>query len=185
MFNTNDKIKKRVYALTTDLFIVVLTNYFLMASFTQFLRTIFFHFPFKAQLFLIKKLSIMSSASLMVLTFAYFSLFYFVTNGRTIGKTLFGLKVISNAEEITLIQSMKRSLAYLVCAFLGSFLFALSFFRKDQKSLADIISETEVDWENSELKIQSEFGLILNDELKSQELQTFSSEDNSEKDEAA
>jgi hypothetical protein len=39
---------------------------------------------------------------------------------------------------------MKRSAAYIVCAMTGSFLFSLPYFRKDHKSLADLISKTSV-----------------------------------------
>ena len=74
MFSANNLLKKRIHALTTDLFIIVVTNYFFMASFTNFLKTVFFHFPFRAQMFLIHKLAAMSSVSLMSLTFAYFSI---------------------------------------------------------------------------------------------------------------
>lgn len=156
MFQTSDILKKRVYALTTDFFIVVVSNYFLMASFTNFIRTVFFHFPLRAQLFLIHKLAMMSSVSLITLTFAYFSIFYFVTNGRTIGKTLFGLKVISSEGEITLKQSMQRSFAYFSCAMFGSFLFALSFIRKDDKSLADVLSGTTVVYDIKDVNVDEE-----------------------------
>lgn len=156
-------LKKRVYAFTSDLGIVVVANFFLMAAFKQFIHTVFFHFPFKMQLFLINKMSIMSSISLMSLTFAYFSLFYFVTNGRTMGKTLFGLQVKnSDGSELTLTQSIFRSLAYSICAIMGSFLFALSFLRKDEKSLADIFSGSTVGYDTYEEKAQgTEFQLSL------------------------
>lgn len=95
MFETSEILKRRVYALTADFFIIVMTNYFLMASLTNFIQTVFFHFPIRAQIFFIQELGMLSSISLMALTFAYFSLFYFVTNGRTMGKTFFGLKVVS------------------------------------------------------------------------------------------
>ena len=147
MFETSDILKKRVYALTTDFFIIIVTNYFLMASFTNFVKTVFFHFPFRAQLFFINKLSTMTSVSLMLLTFSYFTIFYYVTNGRTMGKTIFGLKVITLDDEMTLKQSMQRSIAYFTCAMFGSFLFALSFNRKDDKSLADIFSGTKIDYD--------------------------------------
>lgn len=184
MFQTSDLVKKRVYALTMDFFIVVVTNYFLMASFTNFLKTIFFYLPFRSQLFLISKLAVMSSVSLMTLTFAYFSLFYFVTNGHTMGKTMFGLKVRnSDNSEISLKQAIQRTLAYFVCAMFGSFLFALSFIRKDGKSLADVLSGTTVDYDKviieEKEKIGTEFQLTL--------LQTVSlesgSEDTTEQDE--
>jgi uncharacterized RDD family membrane protein YckC len=166
MFKSSDILKKRVYALTTDFFIVVVTNYFLMASFTNFLKVVFFHFPLRAQLFLIHKLAMMTSVSLMSLTFAYFSIFYFVTNGRTMGKTLFGLKVSTPSGEMTLKQAMQRSFAYFTCAIFGSFLFALSFIRKDAKSLADMFSNTSVVYEKAEVAT-TEFQLTLLSEIES------------------
>lgn len=145
MFTTNELLKKRTWAMTMDLFIVTATNYFLMAAFTNFIRTVFFHFPIKAQLFLIQKFTMMTSVTMLSLMFAYFSLFYYVTNGRTMGKTIFGLKVVNeDHSEITLFQAMKRSFSYFVCVIFGSFLFALSFIRKDQKSLADLFSSSSV-----------------------------------------
>ena len=167
MLQTSDLLKKRIYALTMDFFIVVVTNYFLMASFTNFLKTVFFSFPLRAQMFLIQKLAVMSSISLMSLTFAYFSLFYFVTNGRTMGKTMFGLKVVTaDNSEITLKQSLQRAFAYFACAMFGSFLFALSFIRKDNKSLADVLSGTTVAYEatekaKAEENVGTEFQLTL------------------------
>jgi uncharacterized RDD family membrane protein YckC len=171
MQDSRELIKKRVYALTTDFFIVVMTNYFLMAAFTDFLKTVFFHLSLRSQLFLIKKLSIMSSSSLLSLTFAYFTLFYFVTNGRTMVKSIFGLKVVANQGEMTLAQAMKRSIAYIICAMFGSFLFALSYLRKDQKSLADLFSNTTVTYESAEQEVEtySQFDLIVLAEMKQKE----------------
>ena len=60
------------------------------------------------------------------------------------GKLLFGLKVVPLKGEISLTQAMQRSASYLLCAMFGSFLFSLSFIRKDGKSLADIVSKTSV-----------------------------------------
>jgi uncharacterized RDD family membrane protein YckC len=168
-------LKKRVYAFTADLGIVVVANYFLMASFTHFVETVFFYFPTKVQLFLINKMAVMSSISLMSLTFAYFSLFYFVTNGRTVGKSFFGLQVRNtNGEELSLQQSMMRAIAYFTCAITGSFLFALSYIRKDEKSLADVFSGTTVELDFFEEKMTgTEFQLTL---LEAQ--QDFNEEDN-------
>lgn len=171
MFSTSDILKKRIYALTTDLFIVVVTNYFLVASLTNFLKTVFFHFPLHTQVFLIQKLGVMTSVSLMSLSFAYFSIFYFVTNGRTMGKTIFGLRAVSPTGEITLKQSMQRSLAYFACAMFGSFLFALSFIRKDDKSLADVFSGTSVAYDTNEEAVATgtEFQLSLVESINQQE----------------
>ena len=105
----------------------------------------------------------------MSLTFAYFSIFYYVTDGRTMGKTLFGLKVVSPMGEMSLKQSMQRAFAYFTCAIFGSFLFALSFVRKDNKSLADIFSGTSVVFESEAQNISihhgTEFQLTLVEEI--------------------
>lgn len=134
-------LRRRVYALTTDLGIIVATNAFMVSAFNQFTRTVFFHLPFKMQMTVISKSAYMASISTMALTFAYFTLFYFCTNGRTLGKTFFGLRAVNaDKSEMTLKQSIYRALAYFTCAMAGSFLFALSYIRKDEKSLADIFS---------------------------------------------
>lgn len=149
MISTTSLLRRRVYAFTCDLSLVVITNYFLMASFTQFIRTVFFHFPLNVQLFFFNKMATLSSISLMSFSFAYFSLFYYLTNGHTMGKSLFGLQVKNeNGDEITLKQAMLRSVSYFICAMLGSFLFALSYIRKDQKSLADVFSGSIVENES-------------------------------------
>lgn len=160
-------LKKRVYAFTTDLSIIVVANYFMMAAANSFIQTIFFHFPIKFQLLLINKLEVMTSISLMSVTFAYFSLFYFLSNGHTMGKTLFGLKVKTNdGTDMTINQSMARSLAYFTCAMTGSFLFALSFIRKDEKSLADVFSGTCVVLDVPDTKaVGTEFQLKLAEEM--------------------
>lgn len=155
-------LQKRVYAFTTDLAIIVVANYFLMAAFNRFVQTVFFHLSTNAQMLLISKMTLMTSVSLTMLTFAYFSLFYFVTNGRTMGKTIFGLKVKSSNEEVSLKESILRALSYLVCAFTGSFLFALSYIRKDEKSLADVFSGTNVVLDTPEEKM----GVLLGTEFE-------------------
>jgi len=176
----NSILKKRVYAFTTDLSIIVVANYFFMASFNHFIQTVFFHFPIKIQLFLIKKMAILSSVSLMSLTFAYFSLFYFLSNGQTMGKAMLGLQVKNRSgEELTLQQSIIRAASYFICAMTGSFLFALSFIRKDEKSLADIFSNTFVENEDeNKAKQGTEFQLTL---LKTQNESQKDTLDNSNK----
>jgi uncharacterized RDD family membrane protein YckC len=146
-------LKKRVQAFTIDMFVIILTNYALITSFTQFLKTIFFHLPTRSQLFLISKFNMMNSISLLSIMFAYFSLFYFVTNGKTFGKMLVGLRVVSPKGEITLVEAMKRSISHIFCAMTGSILFALPFMRKDDKSLADLFSKTYVISDSDKIKL--------------------------------
>ncbi len=170
MKNETSILKKRVYALTTDLAIVAVANYFMVAAANRFIQTVFFHFPVKFQLLLIDKMEVFTSISLMSFTFAYFSLFYFMTNGHTMGKSLFGIRVQNvDGSELTLNQSMARSLAYFTCAMTGSFLFALSFIRKDEKSLADVFSNSTVVFESAAKVSGTEFQLTLVDEIAKKE----------------
>ena len=163
------------------MFIITISNYFIVASFTDFLKTVFFHFPIQTQLLLISKLATMTSVSLMAITFAYFSIFYYVTNGQTMGKTLFGLKVVAENGELTLLQSMQRAFAYFACAMTGSFLFALSFIRKDHKSLADVLSKTTVMADAGHhlevSKVGTEFQLSLVDSINEVEDEILVEED--------
>jgi uncharacterized RDD family membrane protein YckC len=171
-------LKKRVYALTIDLAIITISNYFLMAAANRFITTMFFHFPVKFQLMLIEKMEVMTSISLITFSFAYFSLFYFMTNGHTMGKSILGIRVqTSDGSEMTLNQSMMRSLAYFTCAMTGSFLFALSFIRKDEKSLADVFSGTIVVSEKEFENAGNEFKLTLVNELASIEEKELSEPD--------
>ncbi|MBC7712385.1 MAG: RDD family protein [Rhizobacter sp.] len=172
-------LQKRVYAFTADLAIITTCNYFLMAAGKSFISTMFFHFPVKFQLILIDKIEVMSSISLMSLSFAYFSLFYFLTNGHTMGKSFFGLRVKNeDGSEMTLNQSMYRALAYFTCAMTGSFLFALSFIRKDEKSLADVFSGTFVVSDKLAESVGTEFQLTLVKELAASEEETEYFEEN-------
>jgi uncharacterized RDD family membrane protein YckC len=182
MFNLNPILKKRVNAFTLDMFIIVAANYFFMAAFSDFLKVMFFHFPIQTQLLLIQKFTYVHSVSLLSLTFAYFSIFYYATNGQTMGKMIMGLRVKSTHSEMTISESMLRSISYVTCAFLGSFLFATSFIRKDMKSVADLISGTNVDLDiKTETFQTTEFQLTLidcqndteEDTPKSEELEYF------------
>lgn len=167
-------LKKRVYALTTDLAVITVANYFMVAAANRFIQTVFFHFPVKFQLLLIDKMEVFTSISLMSFAFAYFTLFYFMTNGHTMGKSLFGLRVEnSDGSELTLNQSMARSLAYFTCAMTGSFLFALSFIRKDEKSLADVFSNSTVALEKPAEATGTEFQLELVQAVNSEEEEYF------------
>jgi hypothetical protein len=75
---------------------------------------------------------------------------------------------------MTLKQSMLRALAYFTCAMTGSFLFALSFIRSDFKSLGDIFSGTQVQFDQSQNVLSygagTEFQLSLVDSIDNSEI---------------
>jgi uncharacterized RDD family membrane protein YckC len=144
MLNSHSLLKKRTVAFTIDLALIVGINYFLMASFTNFLKVVFFHFPIKTQLMLIHKFNLINSVSVVSVLFAYFTIFHYVTNGKTMGKMFMEIEVKSPRGELTLLDSIKRTLAYVGCVWFASIPFVLPYLRKDQKSLADLFSNTEV-----------------------------------------
>lgn len=178
MFNFDTVLRKRTFAFTIDLGIIITTNYFLMAAFTDFLKIVFFHFPIKTQLLLIHKFKLFNSVSVLSLMFAYFTVFYFVTNGKTMGKMLMGLTVKSENKEMSLKECMLRSITYIFCAWFASIPFIISFIRKDQKSLADLFSGTNVFMEEmNPINIQqTEFQLSLLDAIKEDEVEIGNSE---------
>lgn len=164
MFKLDPLLKKRVNAFTLDLFIVVAMNYFFMAAFTDFLKIVFFHFPITTQLFLVHKFKFVHSISTLSIMFAYFSIFYFTTNGQTMGKMVLGLRVKSQGNELTLKESMMRAASYIGCVWFASLPFLVSFFRKDQKGVACLFSNTKVVLaEEAHQEHQTEFQLSLMD----------------------
>lgn len=77
-----------------------------------------------------------------------------------------------DGSELTLTQSMLRSIAYFTCVMTGSFLFALSYIRKDEKSLADVFSGSTVGYDVYEEKAQgTEFQLSLLEAQHDQEME--------------
>lgn len=174
MFKLDPLLKKRINAFTIDLFLIVGINYFLMASFTSFLKITFFHFPLKMQFLLINKFKYFNSLSMMSIMFAYFSIFYFTTNGQSMGKMIMGLKVRSNSKEMTLKESIIRSFSYVTCVWFASLPFLISFFRKDQLGLACLLSKTSVSFVDEKLYQTDE------EEPKEKQLSLYLVEDNEE-----
>jgi uncharacterized RDD family membrane protein YckC len=81
----------------------------------------------------------------LIIFMSYFPLCYWWTNGRTLGKKIFGIRVVSNKEaELSLRTSFIRSCAYQLSYLALGIGFMLPLFRADKRTLHDIISGTEV-----------------------------------------
>lgn len=73
-----------------------------------------------------------------------------------------GLQVKNkDSSPLTLWQSISRSLGYILGSVTGFFLFALSWFRKDEKSLADLFSGSYVGEQDEIVPSKTEFELNL------------------------
>jgi uncharacterized RDD family membrane protein YckC len=76
---------------------------------------------------------------------AYFSIAVFLTNGRTIGKRVFGLRIVSTVHDrISLWHAVERALAYGVSAAEGGLGFLQYFTASDCRTTHDRIAETIV-----------------------------------------
>ncbi len=76
---------------------------------------------------------------------AYFGIVTFVWKGRTVGKRLCGIRVVSTAHaRLTLWQSIERALGYGASALEGGFGFAQYFLHPNRRTVHDRIAETIV-----------------------------------------
>ncbi len=155
-FQMNPILKARVYAFTLDLLVINVLNFFLISQFTRFLQHFFFHFPLSFQIQMITQFKFYQSISLLSLSFAYFCLFNYATDGRTLGKAIFQIKISSlNYQSMTLSKAIWRSFIYQTMIVTGSILFIVAFFRKDQRGIQDILSSSYVHFENETTQIAS------------------------------
>tara|TARA_R110002049_G_scaffold237190_5_gene410281 strand:- start:146 stop:694 length:549 start_codon:yes stop_codon:yes gene_type:complete len=143
--------KHRVYAFTFDMFMVGMTSKLIMLTYRSFFTSFFYQLKYHVQQSVVAGLPVVHLSVLMAVFFSYFFISYYTSEGKTLGKMIFGLRVYSPAKpeiHLSLAESAKRSLGYLVCYVTGLFLFALPLFRKDQKGVPDFFSNTEVVFED-------------------------------------
>lgn len=122
-------------------------------------------------------LAFLNFSLFVVVFFGYFTMTSFLLNGQSLGKLVLSLKVISKDEtqkELTISQSILRTLGLLLGYLTGFSLFIIPFFRKDEEGLHDWLSNTKVldispvnkILENESYYHENEsFDLILEDEF--------------------
>jgi len=81
----------------------------------------------------------------LIFLVVYFTLWTYFTDGRSPGKRLFGIRVVSLVHDhLTLWQSFERSLGYGASALEGGFGFLQFFIHPDRRTVHDRIAETIV-----------------------------------------
>lgn len=149
-------LKKRTYAFTLDLFFIALINRVVMYTYINFLETFFYQLPISFQINVNSQIAKVNGLSMMVIFWGYFVFSYYMGEGRTPAKMLFGLKVhtANNLEtSLSFKASVLRTAAYFICCFTGLFLIAIPFLRRDKKGLPDWISATHVMTEDQETAV--------------------------------
>ncbi len=140
-------LKKRMYAFILDLYAIVFLNKFMVYAWLGFVNS----YISNISLFSSKSSGLVNSGatnlSLPIVYTAYFFFFYYLGEGRTLGKMIFKLRVYSNGhrkEELSAKECFSRSIGYLMCNYLFFVPFALVYLKKDMKSIGDYISGTTV-----------------------------------------
>ncbi|EQC45606.1 RDD family protein [Bacteriovorax sp. Seq25_V] len=140
-------LKKRMYAFILDLYAIVFLNKFMVFAWLGFVNS----YISNISLFNSKSSSLVNSGatnlSLPIVYTAYFFFFYYLGEGRTLGKMFFKLRVYSNGhrkEELSAKECFARALGYLLCNYMFFIPFALVYLKKDMKSIGDYLSGTTV-----------------------------------------
>jgi uncharacterized RDD family membrane protein YckC len=151
-------LNKRIYAFIVDLGVIYFLKFF---SLILYLKTIGFFLtalPIENKEKLFTNITLLDKYLLIVIFTGYFLSCFFITNGRTIGKFLFNLKLVSKKEdEILLDQYLIRTFTYLFCYLNGLFLLLIPLVTKDGKGLPDWLSGTMVINDNEQRIKQSEY----------------------------
>ena len=141
------KLKKRFYAFFTDLFIIGLLQKTLVYSYITFVNETFTQAPIAVKRSLLGNVGDLRLSTLLFTFFSYFLVSYYMGHGKTIGKTIFNLRVLSHEgpeTELSFMEAFMRTLGYTTCYATGSFLFGIVLLRKDRRGLPDMFSQTEV-----------------------------------------
>lgn len=145
--NRKKKLRKRIYAFGTDLFLIGVTQKVIVLSYISFINENFNQAPMHVKNSLLGNLGELRLSTLVFTFFSYFLLSYFLGHGKTPGKTLFNLRVFSHEgdpKELSFMEAFMRTVGYTTCYITGSFLFLIAIFRKDMRGLPDFFSQTEV-----------------------------------------
>lgn len=176
--NKEDLIRKRCFAFTVDLMFIIMINRAIMFTYMNFIRTFFLHIPYHAQSNLVEGLPQIHLTTLLAVFFGYFTISYYMGEGQTPGKLLFGLRIYSkrkNSIKLNLQESILRTMGYFLCYITGFVFFLIPFLRRDQKGIPDWFSRTEVILKSSYVPTRE---VIIEVEEDSNQLELFGEDRN-------
>lgn len=158
--NKKELLNKRVYAYLIDIIVIQVLNLALKFTFMNFLITSIPFIPLKMQIHASQMINFYSSFTMLMIGFAYMTLFTYLNHGKTFGKYLIGLQTINKDNSpLTFKQAAIRSFGNCLSMMLGSLPFLFAYIHKEQRTMADFMAGTTV---VSELKIHKEdLNLIL------------------------
>ncbi len=138
-------LKRRIYAFLMDLVVIYLLKFITLTIYLRTLGVFVRAIPLENKENLFSNLYLLNSFLLITIFVGYFTSCFFITEGRTLGKLLFNLKVSTTVgNEVVFDQYLLRTFTYLFCFLNGLFLLLIPFLTKSGKGLPDWISGTEV-----------------------------------------
>lgn len=145
-FKRENLLRKRIAAFSIDLFAIIFITKSFLVSYSIFLKKFSLPIYMEIQPQWYWAYNRMELAALLSVYTGYFFLSLYLSQGKTLGKTVVGLKIISreNPGEIYWWQAATRSFTYFMCYMMGMVLFALPALNRAQKGLPDWISSTHV-----------------------------------------
>jgi len=151
-------LKKRIYAFIVDLGVIYFLKFFTLILYLKTISFFLTAIPLENKEKLFTNITLLDKYLLIVIFTGYFLSCFFITNGRTIGKFLFNLKLVSKKEDgILLDQYLIRTFTYLFCYLNGLFLLLIPLVTKNGKGLPDWLSGTMVVYDSEERIKQSEY----------------------------
>ena len=161
-------IRKRFYAFNIDVFCIVILQKVGLFSYMSFVNSAFEVSPFPLKEILLGNMRQLHLSTMLFTYFSYFLVSYYLGHGKTVGKTIMHLRVVSHEGspyELSFMESFMRTVGYTINYIFMFMPFVVNFVRSDKRGVPDFFSQTEV-------MTESEFEAYL-EALNSQE-ETFS-----------
>ena len=148
----NATISKRVFAFFIDIFIINFINFVIFSAYSAFLNGFLFSLPGKKIAYMSKNLISIEPLVGLTILYGYFLFCYYVTHGKSLGKKIMKLSVVSDSyltgnmlhKSPELKEAFLRASGYVICYLSAGILFFMPFFRKDKRGIQDILSKTSV-----------------------------------------
>lgn len=135
------KFQKRINSFVLDLFCIFFLTQSFVFSFQRFLKLSLGPIAYKAS----DQISALHSLIFMVTFLGYFIISLYLSDGKTLGKLIYGLKIVpahNHHRAMTLSECFMRSAGLFLCQVTLFLPFLINIMRKDNKGLPDFFSGT-------------------------------------------
>lgn len=141
------KRTRRINSFITDLLFIQIFQKMAIFAYIEFVNQSLFALPFAAKANLMGNLSQMRTTTMFLSYFSYFLVSAYLFEGKTIGKSLFNLRIVSKdreGRELSFKESVLRAVGYTISYIMLFLPFLASAFTKNGRGLPDFLSQTEV-----------------------------------------